>query len=185
MPTNLTRPTLNDDTGDGVSGDGVDAAFIGTKIYDPVDAIFNACAKAQVYASAAVSLTSGVNTALSFDTEEHDDFGMHSGGAPTRLTVPLGMTGIYLVMASVSYANNGTGIRGARLVKNGATDLAIGLTAAVASSGLGPTAQVFWIGLLNGGDYVEVQGYQDSGGALNSGSASRVNANQFSITRVI
>lgn len=185
MPTNLTRPSLTDDTGSGSDGDVIDSAFMGSKVYDPVDAIFNACAKAQVYHSAAVSLSTGVNTTLSFDTEEHDAFAMHAGGSPSRLTVPVGMTGVFLVMASVSYAANATGIRGARLVKNGVTDLTIAFLPAVSSSGLGPTVVVSWLGTLTAGDYVEVQAFQDSGGALNTGSAGRVTANQFSITRVI
>lgn len=36
----ITRPTINDDTGDGLSGDILNAAFFGSKVYDAIDAMF-------------------------------------------------------------------------------------------------------------------------------------------------
>jgi hypothetical protein len=42
--TTVSRPSLTDDTGDGESGDVVNAAYFGTKIYDVIDALFSAAA---------------------------------------------------------------------------------------------------------------------------------------------
>jgi hypothetical protein len=39
--TTISRPTLTDDTGDGISGDILNAAFFGTNVYDKIDAILS------------------------------------------------------------------------------------------------------------------------------------------------
>jgi hypothetical protein len=41
MPTTISRYAFTDDTGDGISGDVLNAALIGTSIYDKVDGIFS------------------------------------------------------------------------------------------------------------------------------------------------
>jgi hypothetical protein len=188
MATTISRYGFTDDTGDGESGDVINAALIGLAIYDKIDAIFAAAAKAQVYHSTTQSLLNATYTAILFDSEDHDTFGMHSTSVNTsRLTIPAGGDGIYLVGGAVFYDGNATGVRVARLRKNGTTDIGSAtLVAAVLSgTGAGPIVQATCLASLVAGDYVELLGYQDSGGALNVGNAARLAANQLWATRVL
>lgn len=68
----------------------------------------------------------GVATAVSFDTEKFDSDGYHAPGQPTRLTIPAGLAGVYLVGGGFELeANTDTRPMGMILQLNGATPLAI------------------------------------------------------------
>lgn len=118
--------------------------------------------RAKVYQSAAQTLNNGALTLVTFTSEEVDDDGLHSIVANTsRITVAV--AGWYEVLGQISYAANATGIRRAMLLKNGAT---FGDATAEAVDSGGHIMQVHGETLCAAGDYLELQGYQSSGGNL-------------------
>ena len=129
---------------------------------------------ARVRNSAAISLTSGVDTVLTFDTERFDRGGWHSTVSNTgRLTAPFAC--LCLIVGHVDFAVNATGERSLVIVLNATTQLA-GITVA---ANAGTTANHFLtvstIYALAATDYVQLNAVQVSGGALNvlaTGAAS-------------
>lgn len=136
----------------------------------------------EVRASGSQSIPNTTPTAITFDTEVSDPYGMHSPTTnPSRVTVPA--PGVYLITGRVAYAQNATGFRAVDLVVNGGTYIA-GNYLPVTTSGtaiamLGVNA----IHALNQGDYVELVALQGSGGALNS-LANPDSAPSLSLVRV-
>lgn len=126
----------------------------------------------RVYRTTAQSIPSATWTAVTFNAERYDTANMHSTSSNTsRLTVPSGAAGVYQFTASAVFAANGTGGRLIRLRLN--TGLVIG------GEFLYPTSGTYLTGMLavaeyklSAGDFVEVEVYQDSGGALNLNSFS-------------
>lgn len=90
----------------------------------------------------------------------------------SRLTIPTGGDGFYLVRATVAFAANATGLRRIDILKSGATVLA---TNRLISSGAGDLTrfEATWFGNLVAADYVEAQAWQNSGGALNISLGTR------------
>jgi len=122
--------------------------------------------RCRVYNSANISLTSGVVTALTFDTETSDT-GMHSTSVNTsRITVPSDGAGWYSIGGCVRFAANTTGYREIKITANGTTDLAV---MRVPNSGATDDVRVTIHTEipLAVGDYVELNATQNSGGALN------------------
>jgi hypothetical protein len=101
----------------------------------------------------------------SFDTETFDTQGLHSAGAPARLTAPIG--GFYEVFATVAFdASSTTGIRTMEIAANGTTGTAI---AADSSPGVVAGAQYLsatGLAKLSAGEYVEVHVLQTTSGNL-------------------
>lgn len=119
---------------------------------------------ARVYNSADITLTTGVLTALTFDSERWDDAGFHSTSVNTnRLTIP--QAGRYLVGASIVFASNATGIREVYLFLNNTTRIADELRPAVSGSSTRIVINTVYAFAV--GDYLECYAYQDSGGNLN------------------
>jgi hypothetical protein len=120
----------------------------------------------------AQSLTSGADTAITFDTEDVDYDNGHSTTTNTsRYTA--GTAGWYAAYGIVAFAANATGDRVVQLRINGTTLVpgrAHTLTNTVASAVYANSAS--WLVFLNAGDYVELIGTQISGGALNTSVAS-------------
>lgn len=118
----------------------------------------------------AQSITSSTWTSITLTatgTQAYDNYSGHSNSTNTsRYTAPI--TGWYTVAGVVSFAQNGTGERGSRLAINGTSvSGTAGFVAALSSnvtSVVTATRDIF----LNLNDYVEVQGWQTSGGALNT-----------------
>jgi len=124
---------------------------------------------ARVYNSAAISIASGVNAAITFDSERYDDASYHSTSVNTsRLTIPL--AGRYLIGAHIAFAAHVTGARYLQLRLNNGTFLALQATQALTGGA------VTYLSLataynLAAGDYIEVFPFQDSGVALDVTSA--------------
>lgn len=115
--------------------------------------------------SANQSIANSTFTTLTFDTESYDDGGYHSSGAATRITIPAGRGGKYVVFASGYFASGGGNQRFIRILLNGSSNV---LSAQVGVSGsITFASTVAGILLLAVGDYIEAQVFQDSGGALN------------------
>jgi hypothetical protein len=109
-------------------------------------------------------------TAVTFDSEAFDTDGFHSTSSNTsRITVPTGKGGYYRVYGSIQWANNATGQRQIALYKNGTI---VNFTQSFGNS-THRTGQ-FIASTINlaDGDYVELQGYQDSGGTLALGGGT-------------
>ena len=128
--------------------------------------------------SAAQSIGTGAWTALTFASEEYDNGSMANVPTQnTRITVPTGAGGRYLVSASSSYDANATNGRWLALYKNGVN---IYYCNVPGSSLLGGAQGLncSWVIDATAGDYYELWTYQNSGGALNSGS-SRMTMNKL------
>lgn len=112
------------------------------------------------------SLTTGTAAAISFNTEQHDlGSGMWVVGSPTRLTVPSGQGGMYMVGAAAEFAANATGNRQIQTMINGSEHYRI----TIPSVGSGLATRVVTAGMVSlaAADFVEFNCFQDSGGNLN------------------
>lgn len=126
--------------------------------------------------AAAQTLTNGVWAAIAQDATGTDTYGMHSNVTNnTRATAQV--AGWYWPSGAVAFASNTAGARGARFAKNGtavAGTAAFGSALNVAgATGYGAVSLPISLGV---GDYVEIQGYQTSGGNLNTFTSSDVNS---------
>jgi hypothetical protein len=139
---------------------------------------------AQLRQNAAQSFTTGVYTALTFELEDLDT---NVAGTPqhdlvtnnSRFTAVY--SGWYLCSGGIGWVANATGRRGSSWRVNGVSltfDTIIPTTAALSAAY--PVRTMF--AFLNVGDYVELFGYQDSGGALNTNSST--NGSHMSVLRV-
>jgi hypothetical protein len=115
----------------------------------------------------AQTINNTTTTIIEFNTELLDTDGFHSTTTNTgRITIPAGKAGKYLVYGRVSYLDNSTGVRAARLFKN--EDNLADLFSANAGTPYGGTVEATAIASLAEGDYVSVRGFQSSGGSLNT-----------------
>lgn len=116
------------------------------------------------------SIPNATVTTVTWDTTVWDDgpYDDIGGTNPERLTVPAGLAGRYLVACSVSFAANGTGARQLRLVHTG-TGAGAGIVgmSTWSPTGFDATSSASGVVDLTEGDYLTVQVYQNSGGALN------------------
>lgn len=121
---------------------------------------------AHAYNSANIShTTSGTWESVTHDSERFDTDNLHSVSSNTsRITIR--KAGKYAIGGLIEFAANATGLRGARIRLNGATVLAQVVSANLGAGDPTPIA-VQTVYSLAAGDYVELQGYQASGGALN------------------
>lgn len=119
--------------------------------------------------SATQTIASGTSTTvLTFTTEIFDSQDFHSATTNTsRITVPTGAAGYYLISANVAFATNSTGTRALALRKNGAANLATATVQGPADASNPTTLLVQEVQYLNAGDFYEVTVAQSSGVALN------------------
>ena len=126
--------------------------------------------RCSIYQTATTSMaTSGSSQLILFDTEAYDTDTMHSTSTNTsRVTATT--TGLYLVTAALGFAANTTGYRLAQIRKNSAGAVGSGTRVAIASASAVPTGATSLsfsaYVQLTAGDYVEMFGLQNSGGAL-------------------
>jgi hypothetical protein len=122
--------------------------------------------RARVNHSTTQSLTSGVDTALAMNSEAADSASMHDTATNnSRVTIPSGESGWYLITISIEFAANPTGQRKLSARFDGATEL--GYDAKDASASGVTRLAVSVLVALNAGQYVEALASQNSGGALN------------------
>lgn len=116
--------------------------------------------------SAAQSVANAAYTALNFDTEEVDNYALHSTSSNTsRITILYSAR--YRVSYSLQFAANATGIRTGRIRRDGATLLWNAESVPTAGAGVDTTVQGSFVVKLDATQYIELEAYQDSGGALN------------------
>jgi len=110
------------------------------------------------------SLNDSTITTINFDGEDIDTDALHTtGGSNSRISALL--TGKHLVMGSIQWELNGTGARSAYIAVNGVTTTLESSIPGMAG-GNNPTNSFVDLLSLTAGDYVELQGHQNSGGAL-------------------
>jgi hypothetical protein len=113
------------------------------------------------------SLTNNTVTAVTFNSELFDTDAFHDNSTNnSRITIPSGKAGKYLLVSAISFAGNATGTRIARIHKNGSlfTIPSILSAAPVADYTILSTTTLVDAQV---GDYFEVFALQSSGGALN------------------
>jgi hypothetical protein len=130
-------------------------------------ATFSGC---RVTKSSAQSTSNSADSVLTFDTETFDVDGYHDNSTNnSRITIPSGKTGYFLINGQVSWAANASGVRLMDIYKNGATRLARNEDGNNGGS-YNKVSQASTIVYLTAGDYVELRAFQESGGNLNVNS---------------
>lgn len=115
----------------------------------------------RVWRSASQTIPNDTDTVITFDTENWDTDNFHDNVTnPSRLTAPV--TGYYLVSGVIRWAGNAVGLRQAAIYKNGA----VIAFASTSGNALEVAVHISEIAYLAQGDYVELYGYQTSGGNL-------------------
>ena len=134
---------------------------------------------ASVYRSTTQSIANATATALTYNTESYDTDAFHDTVTNnTRMTVPAGKAGKYLITSTTYFTNNATGQRIAYIYKNGAS--VFGTTVVGASASVDVAVLLSYVINLAVADYVEIFAYQNSGGALNVFGASDQSSFQIS-----
>jgi hypothetical protein len=109
------------------------------------------------------SIVSGTPTFVTWSAATFDVGGFWNAGAPTRLTIPAGVS-LVRVTGQTDWAINATGERYSSINRNGgaasAADRRVPVSFAEANFSTGPVQ-------VAAGDYFELGAYQNSGGALN------------------
>ncbi len=104
-------------------------------------------------------------TALSFDTDQYDPFGMHDESVP-EYRIYASVAGLYLFVAQVVFDVSAAGVRYIRLVRNGSASFAFGQDPAPDGSNYRPVLAAGMV-VMAAGDEVRLLVYQSSGGSLN------------------
>jgi hypothetical protein len=122
---------------------------------------------ASVFSDANQALTDDTHTAITFNQERYDTDTMHDTSSNTsRITITAGAgAGKYLIGACLDYTANTVGIRSVEIILNGATTIATNQQNAASS--FTTTICVDRIYNLAVDDFLELSGYQNSGGSLN------------------
>lgn len=124
-----------------------------------------------LYHSTTQSVNSSTDTKLEFNTEHFDTHGFHSTVSnTTRITIPSGLAGKYLIGGSVIWDGNTTGTRFLGIRKNGAAIPGANAKGQPPTPGLVQNTHIFIDLAVN--DYIELNVWQDSGGSRTVGSAN-------------
>jgi len=111
------------------------------------------------------SITNNTGTMVTWDTETYDTNGYHSTSTNTsRITIPAGKAGYYSITATGGFSGNVTGQRYYAFYKNGTLELIIGRAAGYSADTVLSGTAVWNLAV---GDYIELECFQNSGGALN------------------
>jgi hypothetical protein len=119
-----------------------------------------------VYGTANQTISNATVTTVPFGAENFDSSGFHDNATNnSRITIPTGKSGKYLVVAQSAFAANLTGFRQTRILKNG-TAVQISVMNNNASNSVDLQNNVSYILSLTAGDYIEMAVYQTTGGNL-------------------
>lgn len=158
------------------TGEVVTAAMFNEQIRDNENFLW-APPRCRVYKSAAQSIADNTVTAITFDTEQYDNDGMHSTSTNTSRITPV-RPGYYTFFATVVWAHSAqTGAaalyRQSFFRLNGATQLTNTIISNVTTSGVVTTELTELDLQLNGTtDYVELMVKQNTSAALNVNGGS-------------
>jgi len=123
-----------------------------------------------------------LGTPVPFEAVEEDPLGFWAPAQPTRLTVPTGRDGVYLIAGQASWDTSASGRKAAWIFVNGAR---VGIMEVTGDDGgLGLSFAVIRLKRLAAGDYVELVVRQDSGGPLNLLGTTTAEFTRLEMTRV-
>ena len=161
-----TFSTLDARLGVGANGTVLTAASgeaTGLSWATPTAPAYSGCAATN---NADYTISNGVYTALTFNTERFDTDGYHDTSTNTsRFTVPAGKAGKYLFSGNISFDSNSTGVRAAYIYKNGSF-IRNGSEMIMSGTASGVTCAFAHVIDLTVGDYLEARALQTSGGVL-------------------
>lgn len=130
---------------------------------------------ALVRQSTGQSISSGTQTALSFDTAVYNDAGIWTGGSPTRLTVPAGVTRVR-IHGNIRYYPDATGNVNYQLYMkmNGAFFYGMPFNQNMSNTGNYNHSMNVSTGIITvtGGQYFELYTSQNTGSTLKTSDAS-------------
>jgi len=166
---------------------GAERLAVSTTLITPTLPITNAAQfRCGAYHNTTQSANDSTWTTVSLNSEDYDVGSMHDTVTNnSRVTVPTNGGGLYLVVAMVCYDANATGVRSARLIKNGSTASPLQQSSTF-NGGASNSVTVTMTNAvsLSAADYIEVQGWQNSGGALLLGSTARPSANMLQLVKL-
>ena len=121
---------------------------------------------ARAYPTAVQNVSNGADVAINLTSEDFDTNAFHNNATNnTRMTIPSGKAGYYLLIAQVLWQGNTSGQRTLSIRKNGSTNICRCVNLASSGSG-GANFDTNGVAYLAEGDYVEMYCYQDSGTTL-------------------
>jgi hypothetical protein len=128
-------------------------------------------ASGSTFVGVRATITSGISFAnatdiiVDFGAETYDTNNFHDNTTnPSRLTIPSGKAGYYRISAQLGWGAAANGVRLIKIFKNGAS-VAENFGASNGSGNIS-SSNVSVTLYLAEGDYLQVDGYQDSGGTL-------------------
>ena len=114
--------------------------------------------------SAAQSCANNTGTMITWDTETYDTDAFHSTSTNTsRITIPAGKAGYYSISATGAFAGNATGQRYYAFYKNGSFSQIFGRAGGYSADTVLSGTLILNLAVA---DYIEVEAFQNSGGAL-------------------
>jgi len=120
--------------------------------------------------SAGQSIANATYTAISFDGEDYDTDAFHDNSTNnSRITIPSGKAGKYLVTANISLESGAGNFRIINIYKNGS---GTGDNTVATVSGFGTIVVKTVVMNLAVGDYIQAFVYQNSGGSLNANTTA-------------
>jgi hypothetical protein len=135
----------------------------------PAGAAVSGCS---LFKSADQSCPNDSGTTVTFDSEAFDTDAYHSTSTNTsRITIPAGKAGKFLLIGRIDFAANSTGQRHLNFIKNGSFNT-IGLWAYQATAAGTGGAYASVVVDAADGDYYEISAYQNSGSAVNMRGSS-------------
>ena len=132
------------------------------------------------------SIGTGAWTVITWDAETIDTDAFHDNSTNnSRLTIPTGLGGDYLLVAIGAFAANATGFRGLQVNLNTTTanTSVLGYGGHEGFTGLLNMIRIIELVELSAGDWIVCQAYQNSGGNLDFNHASLTVAS-FSLIKV-
>jgi len=119
-----------------------------------------------LYKSANQSINNNTYTALTFNSEDYDTDAFHDNSTNTsRITIPSGKGGKYLITGIVIFQDNATNDRTVYLYKNGSIDQE--MFSMGNAGGFNSSSCMSIVLVLAAADYIELFALQNSGGPLN------------------
>ncbi len=145
-------------------GQRVTAALLNTNLHDAVNYLISV-PRVQVYQdTTGTSVPDSAFTSVTFNKESFDSDSMHSTASLTSRLVCV-TAGTYTLKGGVAFVGNATGVRTVRWALNGTlVGPSMRLLTCTATAATIPAPE--WDIALVATDYVELQAFQTSGGAL-------------------
>jgi hypothetical protein len=152
-----------------VAATALTATFLNVNMRDNIAWTATDSPTCRVYNSANLPITTGTVTALTFNSERFDNAAMHSTSSnQSRITIPTGGGGKYLVGMVVEWQNSTAGTyRDNRIRNNGSTYHAGNTLTAAAINNVVILNSPTGLWSYTAADYVEFTATQDTGGNLN------------------